>query len=182
MARGSMARIDVPAADDVSAGGSVVAGGLPMFMLRALLTSMRCCFAACLCRARAGHAAECQRGDEHLGTEFLQDRHLCYGIPLAGIGQGETMTEKDSPRRAISRRLNRIEGQVRGLSRMLDEDRYCIDILHQVQAVKAALKKAETEILRAHAHECVDEALRSGTIGERREKIVELVELFERVR
>lgn len=85
-------------------------------------------------------------------------------------------------RRAIARRLNRIEGQVRGLARMLEEDRYCIDILHQIQAVKAALKKAETELLRAHARECVDDALKSGTIHERRDKIVELVRLFERVR
>ena len=92
------------------------------------------------------------------------------------------MTGTEQPRQAIARRLNRIEGQVRGLSRMLDEDRYCIDILQQIQAVKVALKKAETELLRVHARECVDEALRSGTIRERRDKIVELVELFERVR
>lgn len=92
------------------------------------------------------------------------------------------MTGTEQPRQAIARRLNRIEGQVRGLGRMLDEDRYCIDILQQIQAVKAALKKAETELLRVHARECVDEALRSGTIRERRDKIVELVELFERVR
>ena len=82
----------------------------------------------------------------------------------------------------IGRRLRRIEGQVRGLARMLEEDRYCIDIMHQIQAVKAALKKAETELLRAHARECVDDALKSGSIRERRDKIVELVELFERVR
>lgn len=92
------------------------------------------------------------------------------------------MTHDRRPREAISRRFSRIEGQVRGLARMLEEDRYCIDILHQIQAVKAALKKAETELLRAHARECVDDALKSGTIRERRDKIVELVELFERVR
>ena len=92
------------------------------------------------------------------------------------------MTRTEQPRQAIARRLKRIEGQVRGLGRMLDEDRYCIDILHQIQAVKVALAKAETELLRAHASECVDDALKSGTIRERREKIVELVELFERVR
>lgn len=92
------------------------------------------------------------------------------------------MADKEHPRRAIARRFHRIEGQVRGLARMLEEDRYCIDILHQIQAVKAALKKAETELLRAHARECVDEALKSGTVRDRREKIVELVELFERVR
>ncbi|MGH8193221.1 MAG: metal-sensitive transcriptional regulator [Woeseiaceae bacterium] len=92
------------------------------------------------------------------------------------------MTGTEKPRRAIAQRLNRIEGQVRGLGRMLDEDRYCIDILQQIQAVKAALKKAETELLRVHARECVDDALKSGTIGEKRNKIVELVDLFERVR
>lgn len=93
-----------------------------------------------------------------------------------------TLSDKEQPRHAIARRLSRIEGQVRGLSRMLDEDRYCIDILQQVQAVKAALKKAETELLRVHAGECIDHALKSGTMSERRKKIVELVDLFERVR
>lgn len=92
------------------------------------------------------------------------------------------MTKKKEPRQAIAQRFRRIEGQVRGLGRMLEEGRYCIDILHQIQAVKAALTKAETELLRAHARECVDDALKSGTVRERREKIVELVDLFERVR
>ncbi len=91
--------------------------------------------------------------------------------------------EEQSPERiAISKRFKRVEGQVRALSRMLEEDRYCIDILHQIQAAKAALTKAETELLRIHAHECVDEALKSGTIAQQRKKIVELVGLFERVR
>lgn len=91
-------------------------------------------------------------------------------------------TATSEARGAIVNRLKRIEGQVKGLQRMLEEDRYCIDVLHQVQATKAALAKAETEILRAHAHDCVDTALREGTLAERREKIVELVGLFERVR
>ena len=65
---------------------------------------------------------------------------------------------------------------------MLESERYCIDILHQIQATKAALTKAETELLRIHARECVDEALLGGTIDEQRGKIVELVDLFERVR
>ncbi len=93
------------------------------------------------------------------------------------------MAVNDSASRAaIVRRLNRIEGQVKGLSRMLETDRYCIDILHQIQATKAALKKVETELLRAHARECVDEALEQGSLEEQRGKIVELVDLFERVR
>lgn len=85
-------------------------------------------------------------------------------------------------RTPVVRRLRRIEGQIKGLVRMLEEDRYCIDILHQMQAAKAALTKAETELLRVHARECVDDALEKGSADERRRKIVELVDLFERVR
>lgn len=92
------------------------------------------------------------------------------------------MAETEQSRHAIAQRFKRIEGQVRGLGRMLDEERYCIEILHQIQAVKAALTKAETELLRAHARECVDDAMKSGTMGEKRKKILELVQLFERVR
>lgn len=92
------------------------------------------------------------------------------------------MTDTAEARDRVLKRLRRIEGQVRGLARMVEEDRYCIDILHQVQATKAALTKAETELLRAHAGDCVEDALKSGTLDEQREKIVELVNLFERVR
>ncbi len=92
------------------------------------------------------------------------------------------MPEMSENRISIVKRLNRIEGQVKGLVRMLEDDRYCIDILHQIQATKAALTKAETELLRDHARECVDAALRQGTVQEKRKKIVELVDLFERVR
>lgn len=92
------------------------------------------------------------------------------------------MAELSEKRQAISRRLGRIEGQVKGLNRMLEEDRYCIDILHQLQATKAALTKVETELLRDHAEMCVDDALKRGTLKEKRDKIVELVGLFERVR
>ncbi len=82
----------------------------------------------------------------------------------------------------VVKRLRRIEGQVKGVVRMIDDDRYCIDILHQLQAIKAALSKAETLLLRAHAGECVEDALKSGSLSQKREKILELVELFERVR
>ena len=85
-------------------------------------------------------------------------------------------------RKAISRRLKRIEGQVRGVDRMLEQGRYCVDILQQIQATKAALKKVETELLRDHANSCIEGALREGSLDEQREKIVELVDLFERGR
>ena len=79
-------------------------------------------------------------------------------------------------------RLSRIEGQVRGISRMVTEGRYCIDILNQMQAVKAALSKAESEILKDHAACCVSEAIASGDAAEQRVKFNELIELFEKVK
>jgi DNA-binding FrmR family transcriptional regulator len=80
------------------------------------------------------------------------------------------------------KRLRRVEGQVRGVIRMLEEERYCIDVLHQVQAVKAALLRAESEILKDHAATCVESAIASGDETVQREKIAELVELFDRLK
>jgi DNA-binding FrmR family transcriptional regulator len=83
---------------------------------------------------------------------------------------------------AILNRLKRIEGQVRGVAQMVERERYCIDILHQIQAVKAALAKAESEILKDHAACCVAEAIASGDAAEQRAKFGELIELFEKVK
>jgi len=80
------------------------------------------------------------------------------------------------------KRLNRIEGQVRGIVRMLEEDRYCIDVLQQMQAVKAALSRAESEILKDHAATCVDDAIKSGDGEEQRKKVDELVDLFDKLK
>jgi DNA-binding FrmR family transcriptional regulator len=77
-------------------------------------------------------------------------------------------------------RLNRIEGQVRGVNRMVEEDRYCIDILNQIQAIKAALRRVEEEVLKGHAAHCVANAIKSGNAKEQTEKFSELVELFGR--
>lgn len=85
-------------------------------------------------------------------------------------------------RTAILNRLNRIEGQVRGVRQMVADDRYCIDILHQVQAVKAALAKAESEILKDHAACCVAEAIAAGDVAQQRVKFNELIDLFEKVK
>ncbi|WP_446654640.1 metal-sensitive transcriptional regulator [Blastomonas sp.] len=85
-------------------------------------------------------------------------------------------------RTAILNRLKRIEGQVRGIAQMVEQDRYCIDILNQMQAVKAALSKAESEILKDHAACCVSEAIASGDAVEQRVKFNELIELFEKVK
>lgn len=84
--------------------------------------------------------------------------------------------------KAILNRLKRIEGQVRGLAQMVEQDRYCIDILQQMQAVKAALSKAEDEILKNHASHCVADAIASGDANEQRVKFGELVDLFARAK
>ncbi|MFN3620842.1 metal-sensitive transcriptional regulator [Sphingorhabdus sp.] len=79
-------------------------------------------------------------------------------------------------------RLKRIEGQVRGISQMVVDDRYCIDILHQVQAVKSALASVENAILKDHAACCVADAIKSGDVTEQQEKFNELIELFGKVK
>ncbi len=79
-------------------------------------------------------------------------------------------------------RLNRIAGQVRGIAQMVADDRYCIDILHQIRAVQTALTRAEGEILRDHAASCVAEAVASGDPEARKAKIDELIALVDRSR
>jgi len=83
-------------------------------------------------------------------------------------------------RKAKVHRFNRIAGQVRGIAHMVEDERYCIDILQQIQAVRAALARAEREVLRDHADSCVAEAIASGDPAEQRAKIDELVTLFEK--
>lgn len=80
------------------------------------------------------------------------------------------------------KRLARIEGQVRGISKMLEEHRYCIDIITQIDAVKAALNRVEDELLRDHVSHCVEHAIASGNKADQRQKIAELIEVFGRVK
>jgi DNA-binding FrmR family transcriptional regulator len=81
---------------------------------------------------------------------------------------------------AVLKRLNRIEGQVRGLSRMVEDDRYCIDVMTQISAVRAALRRVEEELLHDHVGHCVQHAIDSGDKTEQRKKIAELVETLGR--
>jgi DNA-binding FrmR family transcriptional regulator len=84
--------------------------------------------------------------------------------------------------KAKVQRLNRIAGQVRGVAQMIEDDRYCIDILHQIAAIKSALAKVESQVLKDHAACCVAEAIASGDEAEQREKFEELVDLLEKTR
>ncbi len=78
------------------------------------------------------------------------------------------------------KRLRRIEGQIRGLARMVEEDRYCIDIVTQISAVRAALRRVEEEILRDHVAHCVEHAINSGDKADQRRKIAELMDVIGR--
>jgi CsoR family transcriptional regulator, copper-sensing transcriptional repressor len=81
---------------------------------------------------------------------------------------------------AVLKRLNRIEGQVRGLCSMVEADRYCIDVVTQVSAVRAALRRAEEEILRDHVSHCVEHAIASGDKKDQRRKIAEIIDVLGR--
>jgi len=83
---------------------------------------------------------------------------------------------------AVLQRLRRISGQVGGLQRMVEDRRYCIDILNQVAAVEAALHRAAALMLKNHMETCVTEACDSSDTAARREKIDELVRAFDSMR
>ena len=78
------------------------------------------------------------------------------------------------------KRLSRIEGQVRGIARMIEEGRYCIDVVTQVSAARAALASVESEIIKDHVSHCVEHAIMSGDKDQQRAKVTELVETLSR--
>ena len=89
------------------------------------------------------------------------------------------MLNEDTKVAALAR-LRRIEGQVKGIQRMVESDQYCVDILLQISAVRGALDQVEKLLLGRHIESCVAEALRSGSKSERQQKIDELLDVFAR--
>jgi DNA-binding FrmR family transcriptional regulator len=85
-----------------------------------------------------------------------------------------TMEKKDR-----LRRLKSIEGHVRGIERMVEEDNYCIDVLRQIQAVQAALNKLSTGILKDHLHSCLITAIQGEDPGERERVLGEIAEVYQ---
>lgn len=83
-------------------------------------------------------------------------------------------------RASVQKRLSRIEGQVRGLAGMVEDDRYCIDIVTQIAAVRAALRRVEEAVLQDHVAHCVEHAIASGDRAEQRKKIAELMAVVGR--
>ena len=82
-------------------------------------------------------------------------------------------------KKSCLQRLTRIAGQVRGVSGMIEEDRYCIDVLTQIRAVRAALDKVEQETLSDHLQHCVAHAFHAGSENDRQTKIDELLEVLD---
>jgi DNA-binding FrmR family transcriptional regulator len=88
---------------------------------------------------------------------------------------------QEETKASVLKRLSRIEGQVRGIAGMVEADRYCVDVVTQVSAVRAALHKVEEEILRDHVSHCVAQAFASGDVAEQRGKLEELVDTIGRM-
>src|SRR6476619_6041430 len=102
-------------------------------------------------------------------------------IPLALVTpRGYIAAMRQEAKSSCLKRLRRIEGQVRGLARMVEADRYCIDIVTQISAVRAALRRAEEEILKDHVGHCVEHAIKSGNKRDQRRKVSELIEVLGR--
>lgn len=80
----------------------------------------------------------------------------------------------------LSNRLKRIEGQVRGIQKMVDDDRYCVDILTQISAVNAAMKKVSLQLLEDHSKHCVADAIKEGNGDQAIEELMSVVERFSK--
>ena len=81
---------------------------------------------------------------------------------------------------ALIKRLNRIEGQVRGVNKMVTEDRYCVDILNQVAALQSALDAVAMLLLKSHTHGCMQAAIKSGNGDEAIDELMAVVKKFAR--
>jgi len=86
----------------------------------------------------------------------------------------------ESERKRVLARLKRIEGQVSAVQRMIDDEKYCVDVLLQISAAQGALGQVGKIVLGAHMNTCVREAFAGGNEGQRRRKIDELLEVFSR--
>jgi DNA-binding FrmR family transcriptional regulator len=77
------------------------------------------------------------------------------------------------------KRLKNIEGHVRGIERMVDKDAYCIDVIRQIQAVQAALRKVSSHVLNDHLHSCLITAVRGDDAGDRERVLKEIAEVYD---
>ena len=79
----------------------------------------------------------------------------------------------------VTKRLKNVEGHIRGIQRMVEEDAYCIDVIRQVQAAQSALNKVSKIVLEDHMHSCVITAVQGDDAGERERVLQEIAEVYE---
>ena len=91
---------------------------------------------------------------------------------------GHTVVQPDKP--ALLKRLNRIEGQTRGVAKMVEEDRYCVDVLTQISAIQSALDALALQLLANHTKGCVRSAIRSGNGDDAIDELMTVVRRFGR--
>lgn len=94
-------------------------------------------------------------------------------LPLGG-GKDEIMKHEDA-----LKRLKNVEGHIRGIERMIEEDAYCIDVIQQIQAVQAALNKISKIVLDEHLHSCVVTAIQGEDVADRERVMKEITDVFE---
>ncbi len=122
--------------------------------------------------------------------ERRQEEHMAKALETHGVCACAVESAHDGGRQAAGvdpaikaanlRRLRRIEGQVRGLQKMIEEDRYCADVMTQISSVHEALRSVGRELMRNHLRHCAAEAIRSGDDERSEEMYDELVELMYR--
>ncbi|HET7658088.1 MAG TPA: metal-sensing transcriptional repressor [Bacillales bacterium] len=105
--------------------------------------------------------------DENLEIEMQPEKH-------------PVVPRTDTEKQKLTNRLKRIEGQVRGLQKMIEEDRYCVDVLVQMSAINAALKKVGFSLMERHTKTCVSDAIRSGEGEEQIQELMKVVQQFSK--
>ena len=88
----------------------------------------------------------------------------------------------ETEKKDLASRLKKIEGQIRGIFKMVDDRRYCIDILSQTRAAAAAIAKVENIIMKSHLETCVTESMRSDNREDRENKIEEIMDMLSKFR
>jgi DNA-binding FrmR family transcriptional regulator len=101
------------------------------------------------------------------------------GVPAGGAGEYTGIMLDDAQQQAIVTRLNRVEGQVRGIRRMVQEPRLCVDILQQLSAAEAALNRISLVVFKFHVERCVPDGIAKGE-PEKSKRLAELVDIFDR--
>jgi DNA-binding FrmR family transcriptional regulator len=94
------------------------------------------------------------------------------------LEQEHTRVRPDDVRRDVLNRLRSAAGHINGIARMVEDDTYCIDVIHQIQAVQAALNKVSLIVLDDHMHHCVTDAIRTGDASEGERVLGELRDVF----